>query len=272
MAALVVGAAVAGPPLLGARWSSGALAPKASRVSPLAGLKRMVGLQGPIELGKALLKAALIGAAGWAALDTPLVAAGDLAGGAARLGGQILRLLAALAVALVMIAAVDLPLTRARWWGKLRMSLQEVRDEHKEAEGSPEVRAQQRRAARAAARTALRPAMAEATVVTVNPAEFAVALRYRPGIDACPVVVAKGRDVIAAAIRDLAAEAKVPVLRYPQLTRGIFFTAAIGAPIRDDLFSAVAAVLAYVFSVDAAVLPEVAVPPSASFDERGRRV
>ncbi|TRW14087.1 EscU/YscU/HrcU family type III secretion system export apparatus switch protein [Glacieibacterium frigidum] len=272
MAGLIVVAGIAGPLLLGARWSGQAAAPKASRLDPLAGCKRMIGPQGLIELGKALVKAVLLGGVGWAAIDAPLIASGDLMGGAARLGGQIVALLAGLAVALAIVAALDLPLTRAQWWGKLRMTLQEVRDEHKESEGSSEVRAQQRQRARAAARAALHPAMADATVVTVNPAEFAVALRYVPGRDACPVVVAKGRDVVAAAIRDLAAENKVPVLRYPQLTRGIFFTAKVGAPIRDDLFGAVAAVLAYVFSVDRDVPPEVAVPPSAHFDADGRRV
>lgn len=272
LAALVVVAGIAGPLALGARWSGQAAAPKASRLDPLAGLKRIAGPQGLIELGKALVKAALLGGVGWAAIDAPLIGAGDLMGGAARLGAQIVSLLAGLVVALAVVAMIDLPLTRAQWWGKLRMTLQEVRNENKESEGNPEVRAQQRQRARAAARAALRPAMAEATVVTVNPAEFAVALRYVPGRDACPIVVAKGRDIVAAAIRDLAAENKVPVLRYPQLTRGIFFTAKVGAPIRDDLFGAVATVLAYVFSVDRDVPPEVAVPPSAHFDADGKRV
>lgn len=272
LAALVFFSGIAGPLMLGARWSAQAAAPKASRINPLAGLKRIAGPQGLIELGKALVKAALLGLVGWAAIDAPLADAGDLMGGAARLGAQIVALLATLAVALAVIAAIDLPLTRAQWWAKLRMTLQEVRDEAKESEGNPEVRAQQRQRARAAARAALRPAMAEATVVTVNPVEFAVALRYVPGRDACPIVVAKGRDIVAAAIRDLAAENKVPVLRYPQLTRGIFFTAKVGAPIRDDLFGAVATVLAYVFSVDRDVPPDVAVPASAHFDADGRRV
>ncbi len=273
-AGLVVAGGVAGPLLLGPRWSGQALAPKASRISPLAGLKRMVGLQGPVELAKALVKAALLGCAGWWAVGGSLGLAGAPAtplGAAAATADTLLRLLATCTLALLVIAALDVPWQRHRWLAKLRMTRQEVRDEAKESDGNPETKAAQRRMARAAARTALRPAMAEATVVTVNPSEFAVALRYIPGRDAAPVIVARGRDVIAAAIRDLAAERKVPVLRYPQLTRAIFFTGRIGQPIRDDLYGAVAAVLAYVFAVDAeAAMPEVAVPAGARFDEFGR--
>lgn len=155
---------------------------------------------------------------------------------------------------------------------RIRMSKQEVKEESRESEGSPETRAAQRRMARQAARRALAPAMAEASVVVVNPAHFAVALRYVPGRDAAPIVVAKGRDIIAEAIRDLAGEKAVPILRYPQLTRAIYFTASVGAPIRDDLFAAVAAVLAFVFSLDAAARdqPDVEIPPAMRFDENGR--
>ena len=113
---------------------------------------------------------------------------------------------------------------------------------------------------------------ADATVVTVNPTEFAVALRYDPMRDAAPIIVALGRDLIAATIRELAAEHGVPVLRYPQLTRAIFFTGRIGSPIREDLYAAVAAVLAFVFSLDAEAsrgMPVVEVPEGARFDEYG---
>jgi len=275
-AALTVAGGIAGPMLLGPRWSGQALAPKPSRLNPLAGLKRMAGLQGPVELAKAVVKAALLGAAGWWAVGGALGLGGAPAsvfGGAAQTGATLLRLLAALTFALIAIAVVDVPWQRSRWLAKLRMSLQEVRDEAKESDGNPETKAAQRRATRAAARQALRPAMAEATVVTVNPSEFAVALRYVPGRDAAPVIVARGRDIVAAAIRDLAAERRVPVLRYPQLTRAIFFTGRIGQPIRDDLYAAVAAVLAYVFAIDAeAPMPEVAVPTAARFDEFGKRL
>ncbi len=277
-AATVVLAAIAGPLLVGPHWSAGALAPKASRLDPLAGLRRLAGTQGLSELVKALLKAALLGGAGWYVLHRAIAGVTTLAStsplaAAARAGGLALDLLTALTFALVAVAALDLPWQRSRWLAKLRMSRQEVRDEMREADGDPQVRAMQRRLARAAARRALRPAMAEATVVTINPLEFAVALRYQPGRDAAPVIVARGRDLIAAAIRDLAAERRVPVLRYPQLTRAIFFTGKVGSAIRDDLYGPVAAVLAFVLSVDRdaeRAAPEVVVPPAARFDAFGR--
>ncbi|WP_419815196.1 EscU/YscU/HrcU family type III secretion system export apparatus switch protein [Glacieibacterium sp.] len=275
---IVLAAAILGPMLLGSRWSPAAAAPKPSRLQPLAGLKRMFGIQSLVELGKAIIKAALFAAVGWSILGkvlnglATLGAAGPTAA-ATRLGSDVSGLLGTLLMVLVVIAALDLPWQRSRWLAKLRMTKQEVRDEHRESDGNPEVRAAQRRLAKAAARRALRPAMADATVVTVNPSEFAVALRYDPLRDAAPIIVARGRDLIAATIRELATEHGVPVLRYPQLTRAIFFTGRIGSPIRDDLYAAVAAVLAFVFSLDAEAprqMPIFEIPLAARFDEHGR--
>ena len=276
-AALVFIGSVAAPLLTAPHFSTSAFMPKLTRINPAAGLKRMFGTQTLVELGKAVIKALLLFGTGLASLATAIpllmtVGAADPVAAAARVGGAMTALLLALVVALWLVAGIDLPIQLLRHLAKLRMSKQEIRDESKESEGSPEMKAAQRRMARTAARRALAPAMAEASVVVVNPTEFAVALRYVPGRDAAPIVVAKGRDVIAAAIRDLAGERKVPVLRYPQLTRAIYFTAQVGAPIRDDLFAAVAAVLAFVFSLDAAVRraqPEIEVPVAMRFDERG---
>lgn len=154
------------------------------------------------------------------------------------------------------------------------MSKHEIKEENRESEGSAETKAAQRRVARQAAKRAIAPAMAEASVVVVNPAHFAVALRYIPDRDAAPVVVAKGRDLMAEAIRDLANDKAVPVLRYPELTRAIYFTAPVGTPVRDDLFAAVAAVLAFVLSLDAASReqPDVELPRSLNFDEHGGHI
>jgi flagellar biosynthetic protein FlhB len=112
-------------------------------------------------------------------------------------------------------------------------------------------------------------------VVLTNPTHFAVALRYRPGEDAAPIVVARGRGATAQAIRELAADGAVPVLSYPQLARALYFTTRTGHIIREDLYMAVAAVLAFVFNLDAALAsgahqPAVDVPPGARFDEKGR--
>ena len=118
-------------------------------------------------------------------------------------------------------------------------------------------------------------AVPKATVVVANPTHYAVALRYKPGEDAAPMVVARGRGATAEAIRDLAGENEVPLLRYPQLARAIYYTSRTGQVIRDDLYMAVATVLAFVFNLDAAVAagatqPPVDVPKQARFDEQGR--
>jgi flagellar biosynthetic protein FlhB len=277
-AAVAIAGLVAGPLLTSARFSAAALVPKPGRINPAAGLKRMFGLQAPIELAKALLKAGGLLGVGFVLLRGRVP---DLIGldalsppaAAVALAGVIAALLTALTGILLLIAGIDLPVQWLRHRARLRMTKQEVKDEAKESDGSPETKGAIRRAQRAAAKGALRPAMAAATVVVVNPTAFAVALRYDPARDSAPVVVAKGRDIIAAAIRELAGEAKVPVLRYPQLTRAIYFTAAVGQPIRDDLYGAVAAVLAFVFSLDRAATaaqPEVEVPAAMRFDEFGK--
>jgi flagellar biosynthetic protein FlhB len=157
------------------------------------------------------------------------------------------------------------------------MTKQEVKEENKQTEGSPEAKAGMRRRQMETARRGARAALAEASVVLTNPTHFAVALRYRPGEDVAPIVVARGRGVTADAIRALAEEHKVPLLSYPQLTRALYFTTRAGQMIRDDLYMAVATVLAFVFNIERAMAdgtpqPEVVVPGSVRFDENGRPV
>ncbi|QYE34421.1 flagellar type III secretion system protein FlhB [Polymorphobacter sp. PAMC 29334] len=277
-AVLIVAGAAAGPMVTAPHFSAGAFAVKLDRLNPIAGLQRVFGLHAVGELGKAVLKAALIFGAGGTVLVARLpglVGLGTLdpADGAARIAASTSALLVALAVALGLIAAIDLPLQLTRHFAKLRMSKQEIREESRESEGSPETKAAQRRMARQAAKRSLAPAMATATVVVVNPTHFAVALRYVPGRDAAPIVVAKGRDVIAEAIRELAASNKVPILRYPQLTRAIYFTATVGVPIKDELFGAVAAILAFVLYLERSSReqPDVTIPEALRFDGSGLR-
>ena len=158
-----------------------------------------------------------------------------------------------MALALALIAGVDIPAQIIRRGGRLRMTKQEVKDEHKQSEGSPELKAQIRRRQHEVLKGSARQAVADATVVLTNPTEFAVALRYRQGIDAAPTVVARGRGATAAAIRELADEAAVPMLSYPQLARALYFTTRTGQVIRDDLYLAVATVIAFVFNLDNAM-------------------
>lgn len=269
---------VAAPLITAHQWSPGALTPKFSRINPVAGLQRIFGSKIFFEVGKAALKAALLGWIGYAVVGAALSGLMQLGSGspeaaAVKIAATLIRLLAALGGGLIVIAAIDLPVQLSRHLTRLKMSKQEVRDESRESEGSPETKAAQRSMARRAAKRALAPALAEATVVVTNPTEFAVAMRYQPGRDAAPIVVARGRDIIAAAIRELAEDGKVPMLRYPQLTRAIYFTTPVGQPIRDELYAAVAAVLAFVFNLETLVQsspPDVEVPPELRFDASGR--
>ena len=152
------------------------------------------------------------------------------------------------------------------------MSKQEIRDEHKETEGSPEAKQHVRAKQRAMANRNIRKAVAEAHVVLTNPTHFAVALRYDRGRDQVPVVVARGRGATAAAIRELAGENRVPMLEYPMLARAVYYTSREGQEVRDDLYLALATVLAFVLGLNAKMggtQPPVDVPPSARFDENG---
>lgn len=281
--ALTIFAAIGAPALLGSLGFRGkALGFKASKLNPGSGLKRIFGPQGLIELGKSLLKVLLIGSlAVWLLMgELPgLIGLGtrDTRAAIYSLGGTFVFAVLLMAGALIFIAMVDVPIQMMQRTKRLRMSKQDIKDEHKQAEGSPEVKGHLRAKQREVARRSVQKAMGEATVVLTNPTHFAVALRYKQGSDPAPIVLARGRGVTAEAIRELAAEKNVPMLSYPELTRAIYYTTRAGQFVREDLYLAVATVLAFVFNLDTAraaghVQPSVDVPPEARFDADGRRV
>lgn len=280
--AITLVAAIGTPAMLGSlgfRWS--AIGFKADKLNPLSGIKRIFGAQGLVELAKSLAKVALLGAvAAWllTSRSGELMTLGrqDLRLALIELGQGFVSAVLIMALALAAIAVLDIPAQIFQRGGRLRMTKQEVKDEHKQTEGSPELKAAIRRKQAEVLRGSARTAVAESSVVLVNPTHFAVALRYRPGFDPAPIVVARGRGATAQAIRELADEHAVPVLRYPQLARAIYYTARAGHTIREDLYIAVATVLAFVFNLDRAmaegvVQPAVDVPEAARFDEEGRR-
>lgn len=258
-------------------WNGKLLLPKASRINPAAGLGRIFGPQGWIELGKSLLKVILLGVIGYVMLRRAAHSAiglsgSDLGGALRSLDSEFTAVLFAMAAGLVAIAMIDVPVQLIRLLAKLRMSKQDIKDEHKESEGNPENKAQLRARARALMSRGTRKAVAEAHVVLTNPTHFAVALRYDRGRDQVPVVVAKGRGATALAIRDLAGESAVPVLEYPALARAIYYTSREGQEVRDDLYLAIATVLAFVFGLNTAAggsPPPIEVPVAARFDENG---
>ncbi len=280
--ALALGAAVAGPALLGSfGWRSKALAFKGNRMNPMAGFKRMFGLQGATELGKALAKVLLLGTIGYWLVDGSLpaimtMAQADLLGAIGQAGKAIGHAMLALAGGLVVIALIDVPVQWFQRNKRLMMSKQEIKEEMRQSDGAPELKQAQRQRAHEMLSGSARKAVSDATVVLTNPTHFSIALRYRPGADAAPVVVARGRGDVALAIRELARGANVPLLEYPQLTRAIYFTARAGRVIPDELFVAVATVLAFVFQLERMVAeghaqPSVEVPPTHRFDPDGRR-
>jgi flagellar biosynthetic protein FlhB len=277
-ALLVVAAAVGQAASGGVGFVPGLLAPKPERMNPVAGLKRVFGLRALMELAKSLMKAGLLlGVSAWFLRDHQQQLAGlsalpleSAVRQAARLAGLLLLWLGA---GLAVIAGIDLPVQLLQWLKKLRMSKQDIRDEHKQQEGSPEMKAAIRRAGRDAIRRASRTAMAEAAVVVTNPTHFAVALRYRPEQDQAPQIVARGRGVVADVIRELAAAQGTPILSYPSVARALYFTGKVGQLVRPDLYAAVATILAFVLRMGAeGEAPPAEAPPSARYDESGRRL
>ena len=266
LAAISVVATLLGSAGLGSFAFKGSLmAPKANRIDPAAGLKRIFGPQGWIELGKSILKITLLGAIGgymlWSSTRMTMgLASTNLGTAVAALGGTFNGVMLAMAIGLVAIAGFDVPVQIFQLFRKLRMSKQEVKDEHKESDGNPEAKGQQRAKMRAMASRRIRQAVSEAHVVLTNPTHFAVALRYDRGRDQVPVVVAKGRGATALAIRELAA------------ARAVYYTSREGQEVRDDLYLAIATVLAFVFNLNVAAggsPPPIDVPQAARFDENG---
>lgn len=276
---LTLVAAFTAPAMLGSLgFRSEAFAMKGSRIDPLAGFRRMFGMQALIGLGKSMANVFVVGGIGTLVmldavdrLSAPVSL--DIEGSAASLGHDLLLVSALLVGGLLLIALVDVPIQYAQRVKKLRMTKQEVRDEHKQSEGSPEAKANLRQRRHLLLSQSTRKAVAEATVVLTNPTHFAVALRYRPGEDTAPQVVARGRGATALAIGELARESAVPVLSSPPLTRAIYYTSRTGAYVREELYLAVAVVLAFIFNLDARVgadAPEVVVPDGFRYDGDGR--
>ncbi|HKT84589.1 MAG TPA: EscU/YscU/HrcU family type III secretion system export apparatus switch protein [Novosphingobium sp.] len=260
------------------RWIGGNLAPKGSRINPASGLKRMFGPTGWIEMAKGIAKVALLGTIAWVWASgrigtIALLGRGDLFAQLSYAWHGVILLLFWLAAGLLVIALIDLPVQMVRRLSRLKMTLQEMRDEHKESEGSPEKKAAIKERQRKIAMGGLVPAMKEAQFIITNPTHFSVALAYDPDKAHAPIVLAKGRGDKALAMRELAAEYAVPVLEYPALARSVFYTARERQVIREEHYAAVAAILAFVLSLkrgEKRSRPEVSVPVTLRFDAEGR--
>ncbi|MBL0116729.1 MAG: flagellar biosynthesis protein FlhB [Sphingomonadales bacterium] len=275
-------AAVGAPAMLGSLgFRSGAIAFKGDRLNPISGFGRIFGLNGLVELGKALAKAAVLGLLGYWLVSHDMrhimgLGAQDMREAASTLGHMMVKAVLWLALGLALIAGIDVPVQIIRRNGRLRMTRQEIKEEMRQTEGAPELKQAIRQKQQSLLTGSARKAVTEANVILTNPTHFAVALRYDPKKDFAPMVVARGRGETALAIRSLAAENNVPTLEYPQLARAIYFTARAGQTIAEDLYVAVATILAFVFNIDRAMAegispPQVEVPSEKHFDENGVR-
>jgi flagellar biosynthetic protein FlhB len=253
-AALICLVLLASVALGGWNFSPQAMAPDFSRLSPLAGLKRLFGMRGASELGKALLKLGVVGGVCAAIVSLTfrdVLALAHMAPRAAigRGAGLLSWSFVWLCGSLALVAMVDVPLQLFQFKRMLRMTRQEVRDESKESEGRPETKQRIRQMQQTLARRRMMHKVPGADVVIVNPTHFAVALKYDPKKMRAPLVLAKGVDLVAANIRRIAEEHRVPVFESPRLARALYRSTDLNKEIPTGLYAAVAQVLSYIFRI-----------------------
>jgi flagellar biosynthetic protein FlhB len=236
------------------------IAPKAvsfdpQKISMASGAKKVFGSRGAVRTGLGLLKIVLIGTTivTVAAWQLPLIAA--VAGTDARqvvraIGHVFLYAASAGVVVIVALSLIDFTYQRFQHTKDMRMSKKDVRDEAKNSEGDPQVKARIRQVQREMSQRRMMDDVPKATVVITNPTHYAVALRYEDGLDAAPTVVAKGLDQVALRIRALATESKVMIVEEPPLARALHRSCEIGGAVPENLFEAVAKVLAYVYRME----------------------
>jgi flagellar biosynthetic protein FlhB len=277
-------AAFIGPIALGGfLFSAKAVAPKLERMSPIKGLKRMFSLNSLVELFKAIGKVLLVGSASVVMLlhfknDLLSLAYAPLEPAIVEMLSIIVWSLLAISSSLILISAIDVPYQIFDHNKKMRMTLQEVKDEMKDVEGKPEVKGRRRQMQMELSQRRMMESVPEADVVITNPDHFSVALKYDVDGSGAPVVVAKGVDFLAIKIREVANAHDVMLLQIPPLARAVYFTTNIDDEIPNTLYLAVAQVLAYVFQLRAhqkgkgkppKPLAEIEVPREALYDTQG---
>jgi flagellar biosynthetic protein FlhB len=252
---VLLSAAVLAPLAIGGwTFSPAALAPKWERLDPISGFGRVFSIRGALELLKSLARFSVIAVIAIVLLRHQMNEFNSLATqpintGIAHAFALCGFALIALGGGLVVIAAVDVPLTLWQHHRQLRMSREEIREENKETEGNPEIRGRVRRVQQAMARRRMMQEVKKADVIVTNPTHYAVALRYDEKHMRAPVVVAKGADLVALRIRELGEEHGVPTVEAPPVARALFAHCELGDEIPAQLYSAVAQVLTYVYQL-----------------------
>ena len=254
--AVIIAAIISSIALGGFSFSGEALTPKLDKLSPIKGLKRVFSARGLIELVKAMAKFLLIGGITilllYISLDKFLsLHAMDMTQAIDRLNGLIGWAVILMTSTLIIVAAIDVPFQLWEHKRQLKMTRQELRDEMKETEGKPEVKSRIRQLQREMAQRRMMEEVPKADVIVTNPTHYAVALKYDPESMHAPKLLAKGADLVAMNIRQVAKEAGVPMVESPPLARAIYYHTELDAYIPAGLYLAVARLLAYVFQLRA---------------------
>ena len=239
-------------------FSGERLKPDLSKLSPLSGLKRLFGLEGATNLVKGMIKLAIVGTVVWTTVWPMRGQLGELldesaADMAADMGHLIIRIMVAALSVLAIVAVLDYSLQRYRFIKRNRMSKQEVKDEFRQTDGDPAVKARIRRVRHERARRRMMAAVPEATVVITNPTHYAIALKYESGKMAAPICVAKGVDALALRIRAVAEEAEVPIVENPPLARALYASVELDEAVPPEHYKAVAQVIGYVMRLTGAL-------------------
>jgi flagellar biosynthetic protein FlhB len=265
----VVGLASVAASMMSGGWvfTVKAMAPNFGKLNPLTGLANLFSKDKLTDTFKSCVLALLLGTVGalwlWAHRENFVRSqAVELTAAFNDAGGQILSGLWLLVLVLALFAVIDLPLQRFMHASKLKMSHQDVKDEHKQQEGNPEIKGRLRQRMREASRRRMMTAVPSADLVVMNPTHYAVAIKYSEDGGGAPRVVAKGTDQVAMKIRELATASRVPVLDAPPLARALYATTELDCEIPVALYSAVAQVLAHVFRLREAVAGRAPYPTS----------
>jgi flagellar biosynthetic protein FlhB len=265
LAILTVAAIVAPISLGGWIFSMDSIAPKFDKLDPIKGLPKLFSMNGLVELGKAMIKISLVGLVGWLLFNSLFA---ELLGLSSEPMEQAiihaLKLIAhsflILSGALILIAAIDVPYQLHKHSQDLKMSMQEIKDENKESEGNPEVKGRIRRTQMEIAQNRMMQEVPNADVIVTNPSHYAIALKYDEASGTAPIMLAKGVDLIAAQIRNIALENNVPLVAAPPLARALYYSTEIDNEIPQGLYLAVAQVLAYIFQLKEAAKNHTAKP------------
>lgn len=250
-AMMLVVALLAGFGQVGLMWVPSKIAPKLNNVSPIAGFGRLFSGKALFEFAKGLVKVTATSAAIWMVVapttrDLGLMPWFSLAALIDRLGDVVVLALCTVAAIMTVIAALDYGYQKFTFLKQMRMSMHEVKEEHKQQEGDPQIQAKLRQKRAEVSRRRMMAAVPKADVVITNPTHYAVALKYDSMAMAAPTVVAKGVDAVARRIRDVAEEHDIPLVENPPLARSLYATVDLDAEVPPELYQAVAEVISYV--------------------------